>query len=77
MNQVFRADTAEKKLVQRVQLDRTYYAINISSDGKEVYLGGGGDTVAIYDTATLTKQAEIAMPGGADQSTTSLRIIRR
>ncbi|WP_025915928.1 quinohemoprotein amine dehydrogenase subunit beta [Herminiimonas sp. CN] len=77
MNQVFRADTAEKKLVQRVQLDRTYYAINISSDGREVYLGGGGDTVAVYDTATLTKQAEISIPGGADQSTTSLRIIQR
>lgn len=77
MNQVFRADMAEKKLVQRVDLDHTYYAINISSDGKEIFLGGASDTVAIYDTATLTKQAEITIPDGADQSISSMRIIQR
>ena len=77
MNQIIRADMAEKKLTQRVELDETYYAINISTDGKEVYLGGAGNKVAIYDTATLTKQAEIMMPGGADQSVSSLRIIHR
>lgn len=77
MNKVFRADTAEKKLLQGVKLDQTYYAINISSDGKEVYLGGAGGKVEIYDTATLTKQAEIGIPGGADQSISSLRIIQR
>jgi len=77
MNQLIRADMAEKKMTQRVELDETYYAINISSDGKEVYLGGAGNKVAIYDTATLSKQAEIIMPGGADQSTASMRIIHR
>jgi quinohemoprotein amine dehydrogenase beta subunit len=77
MNQIFRADMAEKKFAERRELDQTYYAINISSDGKEIYLGGALDKVAIYDTATLTKQAEIVMPGGADQATASLRIIRR
>ncbi len=77
MNQIFRADMAEKKLAQRVELDQTYYAINIASDGKEIYLGGAGEKVAIYDTATLTKQAEILMPGAADQSISSIRIIHR
>jgi quinohemoprotein amine dehydrogenase beta subunit len=77
MNQLFRADLAKKEFVQKVELDHTYYAINISSDGKEVYLGGAIDTVAIYDTATLTKQAEIAMPGGADQSVASMVLFQR
>ncbi len=75
MNQIFRADMAEKKFVQRVELDQTYYAINISSDGKEIYLGGAANKVSIYDTATLTKQGEIMMPNGGDQSISSLRII--
>lgn len=77
MNQIFRADMARKKFVDKVDLPQTYYAINISSDGKEIYLGGALDSVAIYDTATLTKQGEIVMPGGADQATASMRIIRR
>ena len=77
MNQLIRADMTEKKLTQRVELGETYYAINISTDGKEVYLGGAGNKLAIYDTATLTNQAEILMPGAADQSVSSMRIIHR
>ena len=77
MNQLFRADLAKKEFVQKVELDHTYYAINIASDGKEVYLGGAIDTVAIYDTATLTKQGEISMPGHADQSLGSMLMIQR
>ncbi len=77
MNQILRADMAAKKFTDRVELDQTYYAINIASDGKEIYLGGAANKVAIYDTATLTKQGEIIMPGAADQSTSSMRIIHR
>jgi len=77
MNQIFRADMAQKKFVQRAELGHTYYAINISSDGKELYLGGALDKVAVYDTATLTKQGEIGMPEGADQSISSMRMIQR
>lgn len=77
MNQLFRADLVKKEFVQHVNLDRTYYAINISSDGKEVYVGGATDKVVVYDTATLTKQAEIVMPEGADQSLASMLVIQR
>jgi hypothetical protein len=31
----------------------TSYGINVSSDGKKVYMGGGGSTLTIYDTKTL------------------------
>lgn len=77
MNQIFRIDLAEKKVTQRLDLDQTYYAINISSDGKELYLGGALDKISVYDTATLTKIGEIQMPGGADQSLASMRMVRR
>lgn len=77
MNQLFKADLTKKEFVQKVELDHTYYALNIASDGKEVYLGGAIDTVAIYDTETLTKKAEIALPGGADQSIASMLLIQR
>ncbi|MDD5247434.1 MAG: quinohemoprotein amine dehydrogenase subunit beta [Rhodocyclaceae bacterium] len=77
MNQISRIDLAAKKVVQQVKADRTHYAINISSDGKELYLGGATDIVSVYDAATLQKTAEITIPGHRDQSTSSLRVVRR
>lgn len=77
MNQVYRADLEARKFTQRINLDKTHYAINISSDGKEVYLGGALDTITVYATADLTKLAEIQLPGGADQSVASIRMLRR
>ena len=77
MNQVTKIDLAAKKIVRQAPADRTYYAINISSDGKELYLGGASDIVSVYDAETLQKKAEIGIPGGHDQGTSSLRILRR
>ena len=36
-----------------VNHEGTCYGINVSSDGKKVYLAGGGSTLTIYDTETL------------------------
>lgn len=77
MNQVSKIDLAAKKIVQQVPADRSYYAINISSDGKELYLGGASNVISVHDSATLKKTAEIAIPGGHDQGASSLRIMRR
>lgn len=77
MNQLFRVDMVAKKFTQRLNLDQTYYAINISSDGRELYLGGALDSIAVYEAATLKKLAEIMLPGGADQSVGSIRMVRR
>jgi quinohemoprotein amine dehydrogenase beta subunit len=77
MNQVTKIDLAARKIVKQAPADRSYYAINISSDGKELYLGGASDVVSVYDSTTLEKKAEIQMPDGHDQGTSSLRIIRR
>jgi quinohemoprotein amine dehydrogenase beta subunit len=77
MNQIFRIDMEQKKFVERRDLDNTFYAVNISSDGKELYVGGAVHKVVVYDTATLTRQGEIVMPGDADQGAASIRVIRR
>lgn len=39
----------------------TSYAVNISSDGKKVYTGGGGSTINVYDAKTLTLQKVLQM----------------
>ncbi|MCP4769045.1 MAG: quinohemoprotein amine dehydrogenase subunit beta [Gammaproteobacteria bacterium] len=75
--QLSKIDIAENKLVNRIDLDHTYYAINISSDGKELYVGGTMDDIAIYDSETLKKIGSIKFPGGEDMALSSLRIINR
>lgn len=77
MNQLVRIDLEKKAVVDQLPLEQTYYVVNISSDGKEVYVGGGLDTIAVHDAETLKKIAEIKLPGGGDQSLASLRVIRR
>jgi quinohemoprotein amine dehydrogenase beta subunit len=70
-------DRQHHKVMKRVDLDHTYYAINIASDGSEVYLGGAMNDIGVYSTDTLKKLAVIHLPGGGDQALASLRLIRR
>lgn len=70
-------DRNQNKVVKRINLDHTYYAVNISSDGKEIYVGGTMDDIAVYDTESLEKIGSIKMPNGADQALASLRMIKR
>jgi quinohemoprotein amine dehydrogenase beta subunit len=70
-------DLETDKLVNRIDLDHTYYTVNVSGDGKEIYVGGTMDDIAVYDSGTLEKIGEIRMPGGGDQALASLRVIQR
>jgi len=70
-------DMATGALVNRIDLDHTYYTVNISGDGKEVYVGGTMDDIAIYDSASLEKVGAIKLPNGNDMALSSLRIINR
>ena len=70
-------DRAKGELVKRIDLEHTYYTVNISSDGSEVYVGGTMDDISVYDTVTLDKIDEIRIPNGADQALASLRVIQR
>lgn len=76
-SQLSKTDMKTGRLVKRVDLDQTFYNINIAPDGSELYVGGAGGTVQIYDPKTLAKLAVIPMPGGADLSVTSMRVIQR
>jgi quinohemoprotein amine dehydrogenase beta subunit len=75
--QLTKIDTAHGALAKRVDLDHTFYAVNISTDGQEVYLGGAMCDVAFYDAATLDKKATLRLPGCPDQVLSSLRVVHR
>jgi hypothetical protein len=58
-----------------VPLDHTFYDINLSSDGREIFIGGTECDVGFYDAQTLDKKAILKLPGCADQSVSTLRVI--
>ncbi|MDC0657903.1 quinohemoprotein amine dehydrogenase subunit beta [Leisingera sp. SS27] len=64
-----------KELVKRVDLPHTYYVINVSSDGKEIYVAGTNDDIGIYDSETLERAGEIRMPSGGDMSVSTLHVV--
>lgn len=76
--QLTKIDLATSSLAARVDQDHTYYAVNISSDGAQVYVGGAACDVATYDPDSLKKIGQIFLPKGCgDQSTASLRMMKR
>lgn len=70
-------DLKTNTLVSRQNLEHTYYAVNVSSDGKEIYIGGTQDDIAIYDTKTMKKIGSINIPGGNDMGISWLRTVQR
>lgn len=68
-------DVEGHRLEKRVPLDHTFYAVNISSDGRELFTGGTECDVGFYDAASLEKKAMLKLPGCADQATATLRVI--
>ena len=58
-------DFATNRLLATADVDKSYYTIQISSDGKKVYLGGGGDSILIYDTETMKLLKQLNTPGDA------------
>lgn len=65
-----------KELIKRVDLPHTYYVINISSDGKELYVGGTNDDIGVYDAETLERIGEMRIPSGGDMSVSTLQIVK-
>jgi quinohemoprotein amine dehydrogenase beta subunit len=70
-----KVDLGSHSLAKRQALDHTYYAINIATDGHEVYVGGAMCDVGFYDPATLEKRALLRLPGCGDQALATLRVI--
>jgi WD40 repeat protein len=66
LNTIEKRDFATNRLLATAaDLDKSYYTVQISSDGKKLYLGGGGDTILVYDTETMKKLKAIDTPGDA------------
>jgi hypothetical protein len=76
-SQLSLVDTRTYTLEKRVDLAHTFYAINMASDGHELYLGGAMCDAAFYDPVTSVKRPNLRLAGCADQSLASLRVIRR
>lgn len=75
--QLSKIDIGKDELVKRVDLPHTYYAINIASDGSEVYVGGTMCDIGVHSTADLTPLARIEIPGCPDMGVASMRMIQR
>lgn len=74
--QLTKNDIDTGKLIKRVDLDHTFYTVNVSSDGKELYVGGTINEIAVYDTETLEKKDTIIISEG-DQVLSSMRMVQR
>ncbi len=64
LTQLKRHRVSTQSVIQGVDLERTYYCINFSTDGSTIYLGGTYNDIAIYDADTLESQGKIILPGG-------------
>jgi DNA-binding beta-propeller fold protein YncE len=54
MDDLTTIDVAKKKYAASVpHPEGTSYGINVTSDGKKIYVGGGGSTLMVYDAKTL------------------------
>jgi WD40 repeat protein len=66
LNKIEKRDFKTNRVLATAEdLDKSYYTIQVSSDGKKVYLGGGGDTILIYDTDTMKLLKRLDTPGDA------------
>jgi len=66
LNKIEKRDFATNRLLATAaDLDKSYYTIQISSYGKKLYLGGGGDTILIYSTETMKLLKRLDTPGDA------------
>lgn len=76
LTQLKRFDVAQRKELGSVDLDHSYYCINFSTDGSEIYLAGTFNDIAVYDADTLEKLGNIELPGG-DMSLANTRVFSR
>jgi quinohemoprotein amine dehydrogenase beta subunit len=75
--QLSKFDLGEGKPLKRVDLPHSYYAVNVSTDGSKVFVGGAMGDIAIFDGETLDMLGRISMPGEANMSVAAVRVINR
>lgn len=75
--QLTKIDRDADVVSKRIDMDHTYYAINVSHDGNTIYMGGTMDDVVAHDATTLDRIWHVKLPGGGDQGLASLRVFKR
>lgn len=65
MAQLVAVDLQERKLLKVVDLQHTSYVINISRDGKKLYVSGAAHFIDVYDAETLKLLKTLDLPGDA------------
>lgn len=73
-NTLSKHDIAKKETLAVQELEHTYYNLNISGDGRTIFVGGAASDISVHDAATLAKIGSIELPG--DMSTSDLRVAR-
>jgi len=63
--QLVAVDLRERKLLKAVDLEHTCYIINISRDGKKLYVSGASHFIHVYDAHTLKLLKTLDLPGDA------------
>lgn len=64
LSQLKKFDVPTQTVVKSVDVEHSYYCINFSTDGSEIYLAGTFNDIAIHDADTLELKANIELPGG-------------
>lgn len=67
----------ERKLLATARLPHSYYSINVSTDGEEIYVGGTSNDIGVYAAETLAHRATIRIPSGGDMADASLLLLER
>lgn len=70
------ANPSDSLVVNRQSAPHTYYNINVSTDGEEIYLGGAMNDIAIYGTAEMDARGTIKLPGGGDMALTFIKMVQ-
>jgi DNA-binding beta-propeller fold protein YncE len=63
--QLVAVDLEKRKLLKVVDLGHTCYIVNISRDGKKLYVSGAAHFIHVYDAETLKLLKTLDLPGDA------------
>ncbi|MNZ38482.1 hypothetical protein D3C78_559590 [compost metagenome] len=75
-NRLAKFDAKEKKLLNAVDTDHTYYTMGLNKAGSKVYIAGGYKDIAIYDADSLKRIGQVHLPGG-DMGLSGLQVFVR
>ncbi len=73
MNNLVAVDLSQRKIAEVRDTERTGYVINLTRDGKKLYLPSSGPFVDVYDAQSLKLIHRIDLPG--DPSSSQLRAL--